>query len=85
MISKLAEFIEIKTPGKLDQVISSLKDLIQQGVIKEVSGNCKLSELIANQPRPDFIEIEFIEHTTNYRFKLSVETYHGAGGSFKKM
>lgn len=82
--SKLAEFIDIKSPGKLEQVVNSLNELIRQGAIKEVAGNCMVTDLIHQKTLPDFIEIDFIEYATNYRFRLAVETYHGSGGFFKR-
>ena len=86
MESQLAESIEISSPAKLLEVVSSLKDLISRGIIIETSGNCRIADIKPGASWPnDHIEIEFLEKATKYKFKLSCETYHGSGGSFTKM
>ncbi len=85
MISALAEFIQIESPKKLDEIVASLNELVQHKVIAEVAGNFKLSDINTSQGYPDFIEIEFIEIATKYKFLLTVETYHGSGGYFKRI
>ncbi len=36
-------------------------------------------------PWPDYVEIYFEEASTGDAYKLTVETYHGAGGSWQKI
>jgi len=86
MISELAEDIDIESPAKAHRVVESLKELLERGIIKEVTGTCKISDIQSGRPWPnDIIEIELVEIATKYKFKLTIETYHGAGGSFKRL
>jgi len=82
----LAEHIEIKSPKVFHSVVDSLKDFINRGLLKEVSGTCSLCEIEEGKPFPDdLINIEFKTEPGGSKYLLSCETYHGVGGVFKKL
>lgn len=82
----LAEYIEIRSPKVLYSVVDSLKDFINQGLLKEISGTCSIFEIQEGKPFPDdLINIEFKTQPGSTKYLLSCETYHGVGGVFKKL
>lgn len=82
----LAELIEIRTPKVLFQVVDSLKDFIQKGLIKEISGTCSIYQIQEGKKFPDdLLNIEFVTIPGGTRYLLSCETYHGTGGVFKRL
>jgi hypothetical protein len=83
---QLSDFIKIKLPDTLFALVESLKEFVAKDHLIEVAGNCKLADIEKGKPWPDdliHIEFETVPHQT--RYLLSVETYHGSGGQFKKM
>lgn len=82
----LAEYIEIKSPKVLFEVVESLRDFVKKGLLKETGGTCSLNQVQAGQPFPaDLINIEFSTVPGGTKYFLSCETYHGAGGVFKRI
>jgi len=43
-----------------------------------------INQIADEGPWPDYIELRFKQVPDGKRFKLSVETYHGAGGSWTR-
>lgn len=80
---------DIKTRAELSDLIFSIKAAIVAGTLRQVSSADRngpwldFSQLEPAGPWPDFIEAEFVD-STGLRFRLEVETYHGAGGSWRK-
>jgi hypothetical protein len=82
----LTDYYEIDSPSSLYQIADSLKEFLQKGLIREVPGPCSVSEISAGQPFPDdIINIEFETIPGGTRDLLSCDTYHGAGGIFKRL
>ena len=83
----LAEVIEIKSPKVLFDVVGSLKEFIQKGLIKEIpGGTCTLNQIQEGQPFPDdLMNIEFVTIPGGTKYLLSCETFHGLGGVFKRL
>lgn len=82
----LAELIEIGSPKVLFEVVDSLKDFVQKGLIREIPGMCALQEIQEGKPFPDdLLNIEFVTFPGGTKYLLSCETYHGVGGIFKRL
>jgi hypothetical protein len=82
----LVNQIIISSPNQLLEVAKSLGEFIESGLLKVISGNCQLADLFDVDLWPeDFISIDFETIPGKTRYVLSVETYHGYGGVFKKI
>ena len=79
----LSDFIEIKSPGLLYDVVDSLNDFVKLGLIRQISGRVRLEDIKRGLPFPDdIIEISLETITNRTRYHLNCETYHGMGGAF---
>ena len=79
------EIIEISLPYEYFHLVSQLKDLVSQGAFL-VKGDCSLDEIQEGKTWPaDHITHHFICTNCKKKFTLSVETYHGRGGSWEPM
>lgn len=79
----------IATPSDLTSLIGEIKAAVAAGVLKQVRPDPSpfaTDEEIVNVPEhgpwPDLIEMRFEVLGTAVRYKLSVETFHGAGGTW---
>ena len=82
----LTDYYEIKSPNALYQIADSLKYFLQKGLIREMPGTCSVFDISVGQPFPDdIINIEFETIPGETRYLLSCDTYHGAGGIFKRL
>lgn len=80
----IADYISIKYPGELYAVVNDLKDFIQKGILREISGTCSIYDITEGHTWPaDIISIQF-ETINGVKYILSCETYHGFGGAFKR-
>lgn len=79
----------VATPAELSNLIRSIKAAIAAGslrqanVARRVSPSLDFSRLEPEGPWPDIIEAEFLD-TSGQRFRIEVETYHGAGGRWTR-
>ena len=77
----------ISSPGELAAVLREAKQCVAQGVLRQVKPTNApfalddLSTVPDDGPWPDYVEAYF-EDRQGKRYKLTVETYHGAGGSW---
>ena len=77
----------IGSPAELQHTLSQIQSAIAAGVLTQSvaaasgPGRCDIAALPLDGPWPDFIDVEFTDRA-GHRFRLSVETYHGAGGSW---
>jgi hypothetical protein len=80
----------ITSPTELEAILRDIKRGVADGSLRQIRREEALlavEELIAvpdEGPWPDYLEAHF-EDRTGARYKLSVETYHGAGGSWRKL
>jgi hypothetical protein len=79
--------IEIRSPGELSKIIAAAKTAVETGDLRPVKTTespfaTDISEVGADGPWPDYLELHF-EDRAGRRYKLVVETYHGAGGSWE--
>ena len=81
-------YMEVRSPGELWKVQSYIERLLTGGVLVE-SKVGEFSQPFSTLPRdgtmPDFISNCFSCLGCGQTFKLEVETYHGAGGNFRRM
>lgn len=86
--------IEIRSPGQLRSLIADLASVLEEGTLLEepvsasqvVSGEMvPLQELFAGKQTGDVLDYRFYCAACGTRFRLGVETYHGAGGSWQVM
>lgn len=80
----------IETPRDLTEALRELRSAIEAGRLRQVwkqDALCGTEEAIHDIPDEgpwgDYLELYFLEPTTGHEFKLSAETYHGAGGSLE--
>ncbi|OAB62756.1 hypothetical protein AY599_19960 [Leptolyngbya valderiana BDU 20041] len=79
----------IQTPAQLFPVVLGIAKAVEQGVLVHVPSPTqvvRLEDIVEGQPWPaDHIELDFEEPATGKRFRLSVETYHGLGGTWQEV
>ena len=75
----------IRTPGELEKAIRVIGGHVDGGDLEEVSVRPGLHALREDGPRPDHIDLFFRCTGCGSRFSLSVETYHGRGGSWRSL
>jgi hypothetical protein len=83
--------IQIESPQQLTTVLRQVKAALADGSLRQFTpadATLALDDLNAvsdNGPWPDYIEAYFSNPSTGERYKLTVETYHGAGGSWQRL
>ncbi|MCQ2577058.1 MAG: hypothetical protein MJ176_00865 [Treponema sp.] len=82
----------IGTKEDLIEVLENLAKKLDNGeysqILEEKDYFCSIiniNEILENEIFPDFIQCYFINNETKEKYLLSVETYHGIGGSLKKI
>jgi len=81
------EHVSIGSPQDLVGVLRQLRDLVASGALVQMnkSGTDFPSVLLADVsddgPWPDFLDMHF-SSPAGRRYRLSVETFHGTGGSW---
>jgi len=78
---------QISSPTELTEILRNAKQCIADGTLQQIKpGNAPfavddLTVVPDEGPWPDYLEAHFVDHNGR-RYKLIVETYHGAGGSW---
>lgn len=79
----------IQTPRELTLLLQELKQILIHGQLEQVLSstfpfgtNASLLEIPDEGPWPDYLELHFQVPFLGKRYMLSVETYHGMGGSW---
>lgn len=79
----------IATPVDLACLIREIKTAVAAGFLEQVrpdsspfATDMAIADLPEEGPWPDYIEMRFQVRGTARRYKLAVETYHGAGGTW---
>jgi hypothetical protein len=83
----LRRLFEIRTPGELTKAIRVVRDNIADGTLRDItqpahSPSGKFAELPDVAPWPDYVEHYFRCVSCGHGFRLSADTYHGAGGEW---
>lgn len=78
--------IRIKSPGELAELLAVLREVVDSGALVELEpsdapGSIRLSRIPTDGPWPDLLDLRFAAPGGG-RFRLRVETFHGAGGSW---
>ncbi|NRA56734.1 MAG: hypothetical protein HRU13_01260 [Phycisphaerales bacterium] len=85
----------IRYPYELRAVIRGIRNAIELGLLEEIADPVRgrWAEVeyqpsfaeIERGPWPDFVHLEFRDPGTGKRYVLSVETYHGSGGTWEEV
>ncbi|MGX2032440.1 MULTISPECIES: hypothetical protein [Methylocaldum] len=79
---------EILSPAQLTKTIRVLRANVADGTLVDItqpahSPSGEFSELSDVAPWPDYVEHYFRCTACGQRFRLSADTYHGAGGEWE--
>lgn len=86
----IPESRQLRQPAELKHLLSLLKDAVLNQQLVQVRANRSgmldpaIESVCIEGPWPDVIEMRFKDLGTSDFYSLSVETYHGAGGSWRK-
>lgn len=82
----------IETKEELIDVLENLAKKLDNGEFSQIteekdffSSMINITEILETNIFPDLIQSYYKNNETNEKYLLSVETYHGIGGSFKKI
>ncbi len=82
--------IAIRCPEDFVSVLQAVRNAIAQGTlvhVKPAGAAFALDDILVLRdegPWPDYVEAYFESAATGARYRLSAETYHGAGGSWER-
>jgi hypothetical protein len=80
------EEIKIGHPHELHNLLDDIKEIINEKAMSLEESNCNIDDIERNKPWPDdLIELVLKCSYCGQKFVLSVETYHGSGGSWKPL
>lgn len=80
----------IDSPSQLTTWLKRLQDAVRSGALKEVALNSSVApqrsvlDIDAHGPWPDYVELHFSSRS-GVRYMLTVETYHGMGGTWERI
>ncbi len=79
----------LRTPAELTALMREIRQEVATGLLRQVrpdpspfATDRSLADLAEQGPWPDYLELRFDVAGTPVRYKLSVETYHGSGGTW---
>ena len=81
---------EIRTPQEFTRVLREIKHALASGKLRQVRpaqaafAMDDITSVNEDGPWPDYVEAYFEDVSTRAVYKLAVETYHGAGGSWAR-
>jgi hypothetical protein len=82
--------IAIASPADLIAVLREVRTNLAQGRLRQIDNpnpliaRSRLSDIPDEGPWPDYLEA-VLEDDQGHRYRLTVETYHGTGGSWSRM
>jgi hypothetical protein len=85
------ENFAIRSPQQLTSLLRRIKQSLSDGSLCQYRvddtalATADLSLVSDEGPWPDYLEAFFANSETGERYKLTVETYHGAGGSWERL
>ena len=79
---------EIRTPGEFRKALRIIRNCLTNDAIRDItqpahSPSGQFEDLSESGPWPDYVEHYFECTNCDWRFRLAVETYHGAGGAWE--
>ncbi|MCC7124476.1 MAG: hypothetical protein IT178_06495 [Acidobacteria bacterium] len=73
-------------------MITIVAQAVRDGDLRQVASGATvfgadedILAIVPEGPWPDYLKLHFVDTRTGMRFKLTVETYHGSGGSWGPM
>src|SRR5579859_2040438 len=76
--------LRISNPREYLDLVMQLDALVKTGIFRLIQSTCPLAELLENRQWPsDAVAHVFECSNCGQRFRLVVEAYHGAGGSWE--
>ena len=89
---QLAVDFPIRTPADLSRSLRLVRASLADGTLVEEPATADralytsaMRDLPDDGPWPDYVELRFRCRTCGSRFKLTAETYHGAGGRWGRV
>ena len=81
--------IDVSGPAQLRHIAETIQDALAEGMLVPAEDRAAkvatpFAELDLGETLPDILDYEFRCAACGSRFGLSVETYHGQGGSWSK-
>lgn len=80
---------EVRLPQSLTSLLRELKDAVAAEELEQIRDDSSqivsdlaLDDVADSGPWPDYLELRFRHRKTGTRYRLSVETYHGVGGTW---
>ena len=88
-MSNVPDTMIIRTVADLVAILKELKQAVAVGSLEQIrpdlspfATDLSVYDIDDKGPWPDYIEIRFRNPSDGTIYKLSVETYHGAGGTW---
>jgi hypothetical protein len=82
----------IETPHDLRYMLYILRDALKKGELVQYwpeeavfASELDVMELKDDETWPDYVELYFLAPITGKKYKLAVETFHGAGGTWSSI
>jgi len=80
---------EIRTADELSTLIHDIKEGVANNILRQIrpdpspfATDLDIASIQDHGPWPDYLEMRFCISGSPIGFKLSVETYHGVGGTW---
>ena len=90
-MSRIPETRAIESPVQLTALLREIKTAVADGVLQQTTpdapqllADTSFAEIVEEGPWPDYIEMFFVVSQTGQRYRLVAETFHGAGGSWRR-
>ena len=84
----IRQLVEIRTPGELTNAIKVIRANLSDYTLQDITRPAhapsgEFADLREKGPWPDYVEHYFECIGCGRRFRLAVDTYHGAGGQWE--
>jgi len=80
----LHETIRIEHPYQYYSIVKQIKNMMQEGILVLIQGNCEFSLIKREMPFLDDVLCHvFMCTSCECKFELCVETFHGSGGRWE--
>ena len=89
-MTQLTQPWRISSAAKFGEFLRLLKQEVARGSFRQLAPQSDwksqepINKIPDDGPWPDYIEMYFEDAETSDRYRLSVETYHGAGGNWER-
>jgi len=89
-VTELTQPRRISSSAEFGEFLRLLKQAVSRGAFRQLwpkkdwVSEEAISKIPDDGPWPDYIEMHFEEANSGERYRLSVETYHGTGGTWER-